>query len=210
MSRTLEPPQPVEHELPAPVTLSSEQRDALLDLARVALMVAVGAAPEQAARDAMARHAGIDRQAAAFVTLTEDGDLRGCVGHMDASTPVVLSVVEAGTWAAVEDPRFPTVRAAELPRIHVEVSVLGPLVRLSRPEDWRPGIDGIVVAGNGRRGLLLPEVAPMLGMDRTAVLETCCRKAGLPPRAWQEAWTTLYAFRTDRFGGPAVAGGADA
>ena len=205
MSRTLEPPALVPHEPPAPVALSSMERDALLDLARAALAAAVGAAPERAVRDAPARHPEIDRRAAAFVTLTEDGELRGCIGHMDASAPVTESVIEAATWAALEDPRFATVRAAELPRIHLEVSVLGPLVRLDGPGDWEPGIDGIVVEGSGRRGLLLPEVAAMLDMDRTAMLDTCCRKAGLPAKAWREPWTTLYAFRTDRFGGPAVA-----
>lgn len=205
MPRTLEPPALVPHEPPASVVLSSPERDALLDLARAALAAAVGASQERLVRDALARHPGIDRRAAAFVTLTEDGDLRGCIGHMDASAPVSESVIEAATWAALEDPRFATVRAAELPRIHLEVSVLGPLVRLDGPGDWEPGIDGIVVEGMGRRGLLLPEVAAMLDMDRIAMLDACCRKAGLPAKAWREPWTTLYAFRTERFGGPAIA-----
>lgn len=204
MPRTLEPPAPVPHEPLAPVALSSMERDALLDLARAALAAAVGAGPERAVRDALTRHPVIDRRAAAFVTLTEDGELRGCIGHMDASAPVTESVVEAATWAALEDPRFATVQASELARIHLDVSVLGPLVRLDGPGDWEPGIDGIVVERSGRRGLLLPEVAAMRGMDRTAMLDTCCRKAGLPAKAWREPSTTLYAFRTDRFGGPAV------
>jgi AMMECR1 domain-containing protein len=85
------------------------------------------------------------------------------------------------------------------------VSVLGPLVRQDEPGRWRLGVDGIVVERGARRGLLLPEVGPMLGNDRVAMLDTCCRKAGLPPGAWHDPGTTLYAFRTDRFGGPVVA-----
>jgi AmmeMemoRadiSam system protein A len=161
-------------------------------------------------RAALERQPAVERRAAAFVTLTEDGELRGCVGHMDANTPVADSVVEAANWAALGDPRFPSVTAQELPRLQLEVSVLGQLVRQAEPSCWRLGIDGIVVERGSRRGLLLPEVGPMLGHDRTAMLDTACRKAGLPAGAWRDPGTTLYAFRTDRFGGPAVAGGAEA
>jgi AmmeMemoRadiSam system protein A len=199
-------PQAPPNDLPPPVSVTAEEREALLTLARVALAAAVGAAPGSSLASAIGRHPGSGRRAAVFVTLTDDGELRGCIGHMDASSPVQESVVEAATWAALEDPRFPRVRAAELPQLHVEVSVLGRLVPLADPAMFRLGIDGIVVERNGRRGLLLPEVAAMLGNDRTAMLDTACRKAGLPQRAWREPGTGVFAFRTDRFGGAAVAG----
>jgi AmmeMemoRadiSam system protein A len=176
----------------------------LLDIARIAVAVAVRARPAGDVAEAIARHPPVEHRAAAFVTLTEDGDLRGCVGHMDASSPVVESVIEAANWATLGDPRFPSVRVDELPRLHLEVSVLGPLVRIADRGAWRLGVDGIVVERAGRRGLLLPEVAPMLDMDRTAMLDTACRKAGLPDGAWRDRSTTLYVFRTARFGGPAL------
>jgi AmmeMemoRadiSam system protein A len=211
MAHTLEPPPAIiaEPGLPPPVTLTQEERAALLEIARAAVGVAVQAAPVGELRAALERHPVVERRAAAFVTLTEDGELRGCVGHMDADTPVAESVVEAANWAALGDPRFPSVRAQELSRLHLEVSVLGPLVRQADPSRWRLGIDGIVVERGMRRGLLLPEVGPMLGQDRTAMLDTACRKAGLPAGAWRDPGTTLYAFRTDRFGGAAVADGAE-
>jgi AmmeMemoRadiSam system protein A len=210
MVRTLEIPTSAGPDagLPAPVVLTDEERAALLDLARSAVTVAVRAAPESVIRAALERHSPLERRAAAFVTLTEDGELRGCVGHMDAQAPVAESVIEAANWAALGDPRFPSVRAAELPRLHLEVSVLGPLVRQEDPAGWRLGVDGIVVERGHRRGLLLPEVGPMLGNDRKAMLDTACRKAGLPPGAWRDPGTTLYAFRTDRFGGPVEASGS--
>jgi AmmeMemoRadiSam system protein A len=211
MAQTLEPPPAIiaEPGLPPPVTLTQDERAALLEIARAAVAVAVRAAPDGELRAALERQPVVERRAAAFVTLTEDGELRGCVGHMDADTPVAESVVEAANWAALGDPRFPSVRAQELSRLHLEVSVLGPLVRQADPSRWRLGIDGIVVERGMRRGLLLPEVGPMLGQDRTAMLDTACRKAGLPAGAWRDPGTTLYAFRTDRFGGAAVADGAE-
>lgn len=208
MPRTVQPPVipalpvvPGRPALPGPVTLSDEARATLLDVARAAVAVAVRARPGAAVAEAIARHPPVGHRAAAFVTLTESGDLRGCVGHMDAGSPVVESVVEAANWATLGDPRFPSVRADELPRLHLEVSVLGPLVPIADPGAWRLGVDGIVVERGGRRGLLLPGVAPMLDMDRIAMLDTACRKAGLPAGAWRDRATTLYAFRTDRFGG---------
>lgn len=199
-------PDPVGPEdLPVPVTLTEAERAALLEIARAALAAAVGV-PSRAALDAvLARRSALGRRAAAFVTLTEGDELRGCVGHMDPNTPVETSVVQAATWAALQDPRFVPVRRAELADIHVEVSVLGPLMRLEDPSRLRMGTDGIVVERGGRRGLLLPEVADALGYDTTAMLDTACRKAGLPAGAWRDQSTRLYAFRTERFGGPVLA-----
>lgn len=192
--------------LPAPVELSGDERDGLLDLARTVVAVAANVAPSSAIEAALARHRSIDRRAAAFVTLTRDGELRGCIGHMDASEQVIRSVVEAATWATLGDPRFASVRAEELPGLHLEVSVLGPLVRMVDPLAFRLGVDGIVVERGGRRGLLLPEVATMHAMGQTAMLDTTCRKAGLPVGSWRDRESAVFAFRTDRFGGPALTG----
>jgi AmmeMemoRadiSam system protein A len=195
-------------DLPVPVELTDDERALLLDVACAAVAVAAGASTTSALWAAVDRHPPTDRQAAAFVTLTEDGELRGCVGHLAGSTPVCESVIEAATWATRGDPRFMCVMARELPGIHVDVSVLGPLVRLPDPMAFRLGTDGIVVERRGRRGLLLPEVAPMHGFDHRAMLETACRKAGLAPGAWRDPATSVYAFRTQRFGGAATGDGS--
>jgi AMMECR1 domain-containing protein len=84
----------------------------------------------------------------------------------------------------------------------VDVSILGPMGRLRDPGAFRPGVDGIVVRRGGQRGLLLPEVADSVGHGPTAMLEACCRKAGLPRDAWRDPGTELWVFRTSRFGGP--------
>jgi uncharacterized protein len=196
------PADPAGH--PPPVVLDDSERAALLDLARIALATAIGAIDAGSITAQLDRLRPTGRRAAAFVTLTEDGELRGCVGHMDPSVPVEESVIEAAFSASLDDPRFAALRRDELPRIHVEVSVLGPVLPLPDPEGMRLGVDGIIVERGGRRGLLLPEVAPMLGNDRAAMFETACRKAGLPASAWRDRATRLSVFRTDRFGGPAI------
>jgi hypothetical protein len=127
------------------------------------------------------------------------------VGRLDPDVPVGTAVVDAATLAALDDPRFPPVRPGELAQLHIEVSILGPMVSLEDPTLFRLGVDGIVVERGGRRGLLLPEVASALDDDRVAMLEMTCRKAGLEAGAWRQPGTMVLAFRTARFGGPALA-----
>jgi AmmeMemoRadiSam system protein A len=127
------------------------------------------------------------------------------MGILDPDRPVLQSVAEAAACAARTDPRFRPVTPSELERLEVDVSVMGPLVPIADPLSFRLGIDGIVVQRGGRRGLLLPEVAEPGGLDRTAMLEIASRKAGLPSNAWSDPEATVCVFRTDRFGGPAIA-----
>ncbi len=186
-----------------PVDVPAQEQERLLDLARVAVAVGIGARPELALQSALAAGPLPERRAAAFVTLTKGGALRGCMGNLDAGEHAWANVVEAAGWAARRDPRFPGVKPQELESIEIDVSILGPLVPLDDPRAFRPGIDGIVVARDGRRGLLLPEVADAVGRGPTQMLEACCQKAGLQPGAWLEPGTVLQVFRTHRFGGPA-------
>lgn len=189
--------------LPQPVEVSDAERVALLDVARSALVAAVRGVPRTAVGGAAAVLG--DRRGSAFVTLTEGGELRGCVGIVDPSWPLADSVAEAAFGAALRDGRFPPVVARELPAIEIDVSVLGPLVPLRDPLSFRPGIDGLVVLRGFAQGLLLPEVATMHDLGTTAMLDATCRKAGLPPGAWRDPRTRIMTFRTVRFGGPALA-----
>jgi AmmeMemoRadiSam system protein A len=190
--------------LPDPVDIGPVEQDRLLALARVAASIAAGALPGARLKAELEREPLPERRAAAFVTLEKRGELRGCMGLMDPETPAWESVVEASRWAALDDPRFPSLDPGELPLIEIEISILGPLVHLEDPLSFRLGTDGVVVRRGGRRGLLLPEVAGMRGMDRIGMLDTCCRKAGLPAAAWRDRASEVWAFRTCRFGGPAV------
>ena len=193
--------------LPGPVAVDDAARAQLLALARTAVAVASRAEGSGALDAAMHEASATDLRASAFVTLTEDHELRGCMGILDPDRLVHDSVAEAAACATRTDPRFRPVTPDELPRLHLDVSVLGPMVPLADPLAWRLGIDGIVVELGGRRGLLLPEVAVENDLDRVRMLDIATRKAGLPVGAWRDPAARVFAFRTDRFGGPAVESG---
>lgn len=177
--------------------------DILLALARDAVAAAVhgGVAP----RTGPEASAALCLPADAFVTLTENGELRGCMGTLGADMPIGRAVVRAAGMAAVEDPRFWPVRPAELPRLRLEVSVLGPPSVLEDVLEFVPGRDGIVVEARGRRALLLPQVATEQGWGTVEMLSCVCQKAGLPRDAWRDAATRLSVFEVARISGPAVA-----
>lgn len=137
--------------------------------------------------------------AAAFVTLHEDGGLRGCIGSLAADRPLWQTVVGAAVAAALDDPRFAPVTAVEVPWLSIDVSVLGLPHPLDDPADFQPGRDGVIVARGGRRGLLLPEVAIDHRWGLREMLEGTCSKAGLPSDAWRDPATEVLVFRTVRF-----------
>ena len=191
------------HDAAPPPAVASEVQEALLELVRLALQVATGGAVVSALDRATDRIPGGAEPAAVFVTLTEDGELRGCMGNLEPTRGLAEAVIASAVMAALDDPRFRPVTAAELPAIHVDISVLGLPTPIADPDSFRPGIDGVIVDRNGRRGLLLPEVAPEFSWGAIQMFDAVCRKAGLPRDAWRDPGTRMFAFRTIRFGGSA-------
>jgi AmmeMemoRadiSam system protein A len=188
-------------------TISESARQALLTIARRALDVAVGGARPEALRALVDEGCGTTIRAAAFVTLTEGGDLRGCIGTLDADQRLEDAVARATISAATRDPRFRPVAADELPRLRIDISVLGAPAELEVVADFRPGTHGVIVSQGARSALLLPEVAVDHGWDGETMLAAACNKAGLSPDAWRDPRTQRQVFATARFGGPAVEGG---
>jgi AmmeMemoRadiSam system protein A len=173
-----------------------DERDALLAIAREAITAwAMGAAV--ASQDTTPRR---ERRAGAFVTLHARGELRGCIGYVEADRPLTDVVARCAVSAASSDPRFPPVSASELTLIHIEVSVLGPLEPVALIDEVEVGRHGLVVESGPRRGLLLPQVAPEWGWDAATFVAQTCRKAGLPPDAWPSRGATLLRFEADVFG----------
>jgi AmmeMemoRadiSam system protein A len=135
---------------------------------------------------------------AAFVTLTLDGRLRGCIGSLAARRPLGEDVAANARAAAFEDPRFPELTEAELKRADIEVSVLteprpmkpeDPTRGLTREEVERrllPGFDGAVLTYGAHRGTFLPQVWNQLPQPYDFV-SGLLRKAGLPPNWWDPA-----------------------
>lgn len=189
---------------PRPPEVPLEVQLSTLELARATLAVAVEHADPSMLEHAVAGPDADDAHAAVFVTLTEGDDLRGCIGTLDPTRSLREAVVSATLGAALGDPRFLPVTAAELPAIEVGISVLGQPVPLTDIQTFMPGVDGVIVERGGRRALLLPEVATEFAWGTVQMLENACRKAGLPGDAWRDGRTSLSSFRTVRFGGPAV------
>jgi len=175
--------------------LDESQRKGLLGIARRALEGYIGAGkipPEEGAQGKLSA------PGAAFVTLTKNGRLRGCIGYTEAVAPLFKVVQECAVAAATEDPRFPPVSPKELPSLRVEISVLTPLFPI-RPEEVEVGRHGLMVEQGRRRGLLLPQVPVEWGWDRETFLDQVCVKADLPPSAWRHG-ATLRGFTAEVFG----------
>jgi AmmeMemoRadiSam system protein B/AmmeMemoRadiSam system protein A len=122
---------------------------------------------------------------ATFVTLTREGQLRGCIGSLRAARPLGLDVAENALGAAFGDPRFPAMSAAEWPRVRVEVSLLSTpkSVAFADEDDLLAqlvaGEDGVILEAEGRRATFLPQVWESLA-DKRQFLRELARKAGLP------------------------------
>lgn len=125
------------------------------------------------------------RDQGCFVTLKKAGELRGCIGHMAEDTPLALTVSKMALDAALGDRRFEPVRASEVRDLHLEISVLTPLQRVSGPEAVVVGRDGIVLGKGGRSAVFLPHVATEQGWDKEEMLGHLCRKAGMQDECWR-------------------------
>ena len=137
---------------------------------------------------------------AVFVTLHKDGNLRGCIGQMQAQMPLYKAVIEMAAAAAFEDPRFPAVQKEELPKIKIEISVLSPMQRIFDHKKIRMGIDGVWIRQELRSGVYLPQVAIDTGWDRETFLRSLCSsKAGLPADAYRDEETDIHIFQVEKF-----------
>ena len=139
----------------------------------------------------------------AFVTLRKGKNLRGCIGVIAADNPLYTTVRECAVWAAVQDPRFPPVAKREVRELNLEISVLSPLSDIA-PQNIEVGRHGLVISHQGRRGLLLPQVAVQWKWNREQFLEETCRKAGLPNDAWRHG-ARIQAFTAQVFEEPHTA-----
>lgn len=174
-----------------------EERQELLTLARQTVETVARTGTPPAYTGALP---GLQRPRGAFVTLHQNGRLRGCIGHFEADQPVYQTVIDMAVAAATQDPRFPRVTPADLPSLTYEISVLSPLRKIS---DWREihlGLHGVQVSRGFRRGVFLPQVATDTGWDLDTFMgELCSQKAGLPRTAWKDPQTDLYTFTAEIF-----------
>lgn len=139
-------------------------------------------------------HPELARPGATFVTLMQNGQLRGCIGSLEAHRPLAADVTENAIAAAFRDPRFPPLTYDELAYTRIEVSLLEP----SEPMDFAdetdaisrlcPGVDGLILTHGIRRATFLPQVWESLP-DPKRFLAQLKLKAGLPADFWDEKIT---------------------
>ena len=184
-------------------SFSSTERKFLLDLARQTLRrVAAGGGLSEV--DGEKVPAACRAAKGCFVTLTRDGQLRGCIGNILPAGPLYKAVIENTRNAALRDPRFSPVTAGEAGMLHIEISVLSvpePLVFAS-PEDLltklQPHQDGVLLKIGERGATFLPQVWEQL-RDKVEFLEHLSQKAGGPAGAWRGENVTVSIYHAEAF-----------
>lgn len=141
---------------------------------------------------------------ASFVTLTIRGDLRGCIGTLEAYQPLAEDVREHAVSAAMDDPRFPPVSESELSSIHIEVSRLTAPQELeySTGEDLmrklRPHIDGVILKHGFHKATFLPQVWDKIP-DPQEFLDQLCYKMGERSNLWRNTRLQVYTYQVEEF-----------
>ncbi|MBU0589675.1 MAG: AmmeMemoRadiSam system protein A [Gammaproteobacteria bacterium] len=177
---------------------STEQGRTLLPIARASIARALGrshVASEEAP--------WLQTNGACFVTLTQQGELRGCIGSLEARRPLLADVKANALAAAFHDPRFSPLEAHELDRTEIEVSLLSAMQEMpcSTESDalsqLQPGIDGVLMEFGRHRGTFLPQVWAQLPSARDFLMHLK-RKAGLPHDFWAQD-IRLYRYNVNKW-----------
>ncbi len=175
--------------------LTAGDRKALLVLARKTIARALeGRAPATPEEVGIVPSEAMKNVMGGFVTLTMEGDLRGCIGEIFPRRPLVQVVLDHALSAAFDDPRFPPLTAAELPRVRIEISALTPPVPVASCRDIEIGRHGMVLELGNRSAVFLPQVAPEQGWDLPTTLAYLSQKAGLRSDAWKDPRARFTVF----------------
>jgi AmmeMemoRadiSam system protein B/AmmeMemoRadiSam system protein A len=188
---------------PTDATLTAADQGWLLALARDSLRQAATAGrvqppPGNNVSEALAVPRGV------FVTLTKNGALRGCIGHIVPQMPLYRAVAENTRNAALSDPRFPPVTPAEVDRLEIEISVLTPPrpLTFTSPDDLlrklRPHKDGVVLTIAAGLATYLPQVWEMLP-DKVEFLDSLAEKAGGQAGDWRKPGAKVAIYHVVSF-----------
>ena len=183
--------------------LNDKEKRVLFDLAREAIAQAVRG-DKVAPVDLSALPERLRRYGACVVTLrSPDGELRGCIGSVEAHAPLAHDVQRNAVGSALRDPRFPPVAPPELEGLQIELSILTPPKPLDfdGPDELldriRPGVDGIIIQKGWQRATLLPSVWEKIP-DPIRFLSTLCLKAGLPTDEWRRPGMDVYVYQATK------------
>lgn len=175
--------------------LSEADRAALLELARHAITEGVLL---QKPLEPIPADGIFALRRGAFVTIHIRGRLRGCIGIVEPGDPLGEIIAHCAAGAALHDSRFPPTRAEELEHLEIEISLLSPPEPISS-DQVVIGRHGLLISREGKRGLLLPQVAVEHKLNREQFLDETCRKAGIPPKSWQDSGTEIFGFTCEIF-----------
>ena len=186
---------------------TTDQIDLLLQIAREALTKSLES-DLQWRPDLKTLPKRLQAPGACFVTLYTDGALHGCIGSVEADLPLAHDVAKNAISAAHNDPRFPALKATELDRTSIEISILSPLKEIFfRDIDHliaqiRPGEDGIMMERGWNRGLLLPQVWEKI-TDPYEFLTHIALKAHASVAIYDDPDATVHIFQVYHFAQPA-------
>ena len=180
--------------------LTKEQGEALLQIARKTIAGQLGVQTGSS----VSEEAIPDAECGTFVTLKINGQLRGCIGNLQAEGSVAEGVKRNALSAAFHDSRFSPLSEKEFAAIEIDISVLSPSQRLeySDGEDLvsklRPGIDGVILKHGNAGATFLPQVWDQLPTPEQ-FLGHLCRKAGLPENSWRDLHPDIEIYQVQCF-----------
>jgi AmmeMemoRadiSam system protein A len=178
--------------------LTEEDKKALLNIVRLTIGRKLNSGTEvDYSEKNIGTSPALKEKAGVFVTLKKKGQLRGCIGYIQAFMPLEQAVEKMALAAAFDDPRFPPVKRNELKEISFEISVLSPLKRITKLDEIEIGKHGLYIMRGCSSGLLLPQVATEYGWDCLTFLEQTCYKAGLSRDAWKDEDSAVFVFSAD-------------
>jgi hypothetical protein len=181
-------------------SLTDEERKTLLGIARESISAKLkGTKPHSV--DAAKLTPRLKEPLGAFVTITIEGNLRGCIGRFTSPDPLWEVIGSMALEAAFDDPRFSPLTTAEYPDIHLEISVLGPMRKITDIDQIKIGQHGIYLRKGMRSGTLLPQVASERGWSVTEFLGYCAHdKAGIGWDGWKDKDTEIFVYEAYVFG----------
>lgn len=186
--------------------LTLEEKNILLRMAREAIECGVRG-EKLVPLDESTLPPRLCEEGATFVTLTIDGELRGCIGALEPYQSLAEDVREHTVAAALEDPRFPPVSERELKRIRIEISFLTRPVRLEYQDakdllsQLRPHVDGVILRDTTRRSTFLPQVWEKIP-DPVEFLNNLCYKMGVDADLWQKKHLDVFVYQVKEFHEP--------
>jgi AmmeMemoRadiSam system protein A len=182
--------------------INKEDGKKLLEIARNAISSYFKGEEEPIVDDSLKKK--FSEKQGAFVTITLEGELRGCIGFTAAIFPLWETIAKASQAAAFQDPRFRPLTEEEFQRAKIEISVLTKPEQLEgKPEDYpkqiKIGKHGLIVETEHTTGLLLPQVFTEHNADAEKALQMTCQKAEIHSSAWKEAGCKVYRFSAQVF-----------